>query len=106
MGGAISAPATRITAATFQINNAKLYAPVVTLSVNGNTKFLEHLKQQFRRTVSWSKYRSEIKTESKNNNLNCIVDPTFRNINRLFFFLSKMVTMIVREIILVSVICN
>ena len=31
-------------AATFQINNAKLYVPVVILSVNYNIRFLENIK--------------------------------------------------------------
>ena len=37
--------------------------------------------QGLRRTMSSNKYRSEIRTEPKNNKL---TDPTFRNINRLF----------------------
>ena len=51
------------TSATSQINNAKLYVPVITLSINNNINFLEHLKQGFRRTISWNNYRSEIRTE-------------------------------------------
>ena len=35
------------TGATFQINNAKLFVPVVTLSVKDNIKFLENIKQGF-----------------------------------------------------------
>ena len=31
--------------ATFQINNAKLYVPVVTLSIENNIKSLENVKQ-------------------------------------------------------------
>ena len=38
--------------ATFQINNAKLYFPVVTLSFNDNIKLLENIKQGLKRTVS------------------------------------------------------
>ena len=30
------------------------------------------------------KYRSEITTQTKSNNLDYLIDPTFRNINRLF----------------------
>ena len=41
--------------ATFEINNAKLYVPVVTLSANNNINFLENIKQGFKRTISWSK---------------------------------------------------
>ena len=48
--------------ATFQINNAKLYAPLVTLSINNNIKFLENIKQGFKITNPWNKYRSETKT--------------------------------------------
>ena len=46
------------TGATFQINNAKLYVPVVTLPINDNIKFLENIKQGFKKTKSWNKYRS------------------------------------------------
>ena len=55
--------ATLTTGPTVQINNAKLYIPVVTLSINNNIKFLENIKQGFKRTISWSKYRSEITTQ-------------------------------------------
>ena len=37
--------ATTTTSATFQINNAKIYVPVVTLSMNDNIKFLKIIKQ-------------------------------------------------------------
>ena len=73
-----------ITGATFQINNAKLYVPIATLTMNDNSKFLENIKQGFKRTIYWNKYRSEITTQPKNNNLDYLIDPTFRNINRLF----------------------
>ena len=46
--------------AKFQINNAKLDVTVVTLSVNDSIKFLENIKQVFKRTISWNKFRSEI----------------------------------------------
>ena len=72
------------TSATFQINNAKLYVPVVTLSKNDNIKLLENIKQGFKRTISWNKYRSEITTQPNNNNLDYLIDPIFRNIKRLF----------------------
>ena len=77
------------TSATFQINNAKLYVPVVTLSINDNIKFLENIKQGFKRTISWNKYRSEITTQPKNNNLDYMIRLTCRNTNRLFVLLFK-----------------
>ena len=73
-----------ITGATFEINNAILYVPVVTLPINDNTKYLENIKQWFKRTISWNKYKPEIKTQPKNNNLDYLIYPTFKNINRLF----------------------
>ena len=72
------------TGATFQINYAKLYLPVVTLSINDNINFLENIKQGFKRTTSWNKYRSEITTQTENNNLDYLTDPTFTNINEMF----------------------
>ena len=68
----------------FQINNARLYVPVVTLSINDNIRFLENIKQGFKGTISWNKYRSETTTQTKDNNLDYLIDPKFRNINRLF----------------------
>ena len=65
------------------MNNAKLYVPVVNLSINDNIKFLENIKQGFKRTNSSNKYISEITTQPKYNNLDYLIDLTFRNINRL-----------------------
>ena len=55
---AINAP----TGAIFKICDAKLFVPIVTKN----------------------KYRSEMSNETKNNNLNCLIDPMFVKINRLF----------------------
>ena len=66
------------------INTTTFYAPVVTLSINGNITFLENLTKGFKRTISWNNYRSEITQEPKNSNLDYVIDPTLRNINRLF----------------------
>ena len=80
----LAVAAIQTTGATFQINNAKLYVPVVTLSINDNIKFLENTKQGFKRTISWNKYVSEITTQPKTKNLDYMIDPTIRNVNRLF----------------------
>ena len=93
------------TGATVQINNAKLDAPVVNLSINDNIKFLENINQGSRRTISWNKYWSEITMQPKNNNFDDIIGPTIRNIDRLFV-LSLMVTMIPREICLINITCH
>ena len=83
------ADATLTTGATFQINNTKLYVPLVALSVNDNINFLKNIKQGFKRRISWNKYRSKITTQPKNNNLDYLIDPTFRNVNTLFVLLFK-----------------
>ena len=66
------------------ITSTKRYVLVVTLFINDNIKFLENIKQRFKRAISWDKYRSEITTQPRNNNLDYLIDPKFRNINRLF----------------------
>ena len=72
------------TGATFQINNTKLYIPVVTLSINDKIKFLENIKQRCKRTISSNKCRSEITAQTKSNNCDYLIDRTSRNTNRLF----------------------
>ena len=67
-------PSTSTTGATLQINIIRLYVLVVALSINHNIKFLKHFKQGLTRTVSWNKYRSEIKTQPRSNNLDYIID--------------------------------
>ena len=61
-----------------------MYAVVVTASSEDDNKLLEQLKTGFKRTVKWNKYRSEISNQTKNNNFNYLIDPTFTNVNRLF----------------------
>ena len=72
------------TNATFQITDTKLYVPVVTLSTEDDNNFLEQLKSGFKRTIKWNKYRSEMTNQTKTNNLNYLIDPTFNKVNRLF----------------------
>ena len=79
--------ATVTTEAIFQINNANFY--IGTLSVNSNMKYLKNIQQGFKKTISWRKYRSEITTQRRNNNLDYLINLIFRNINRLFVFSLK-----------------
>ena len=74
----------KITRVIFIITSTKPYVSVVTLSINDNIKLLKNIKQGFKRTISWNKYRSKISTQTKNGYLDYLIDPTFRNINRLF----------------------
>ena len=72
------------TNAVFSITDTKLYVPVVTLSTEDDGKFIQKLKTGFKRTVKWNKYRSDKSNQTKNSNLNYLLDPTFNKVNRLF----------------------
>ena len=70
--------------ATFAITDTKLYVPVVTLSTQENTKFLQQLKSGFKRVINWNKYLSKPELLAQNPNLNHLVEPSFQGANRLF----------------------
>ena len=72
------------TNAIFKITGTKLYVPVVTLSTEDDNKLLEQLKTGFKRTIKWNRYGSEMTSQTKTNNLNNFIDPTFNKVNRLF----------------------
>ena len=67
-----------------KIKDTKLYVPVVTLSAEDDNKLLEQLKLGFKKTIKWNKYRSEMSNQTKNNNLNYLIDSTFTNVNTLY----------------------
>ena len=71
------------------INSTKFYVSVFTLSKSNNIEFLENLKQGFKRTIYWNKYRSEVTKQPKSNNLDYVTNPIFKNINRLFVLLFR-----------------
>ena len=86
------ADATLTKGETFKINNTKLYVPVVTLSKNDNIKFLDNIKQIFKKTISRNKHRPEITTQPKNNNLDYLIDLHLEILTGCLFFRLKMVT--------------
>ena len=72
------------TALEFKIKDTKLHVPVVTFWKENDTKLLEQLKSGFKKTIKWNKYKSQMTIQLQNNNLNYLLDQTFRNVNRLF----------------------
>ena len=68
----------------FAITETKLYVSVVTLSSEDNAQLLQQLKSGFKRTISWNKYESSIKTFAQNRYLNYLINPNFQGVNRLF----------------------
>ena len=71
-------------AGTFAITDTKFYVPVVTLSTQENTKFLQQLKFGFKRVINWKKYLSKPELLAQNPNLNHLVETSFQGVNRLF----------------------
>ena len=70
--------------ATFAITDTKLYVPIVTLSTQKNTKFLQQLNSGFKGVINWNKYLSKPELLAQNPNLNHLVEPSFQGVNRLF----------------------
>ena len=71
-------------AGAFAITDTKLYVPVVTLSTQENTKFLQQLKSGFKRVINSNKYLSKPELVAENPNLNHLIEPNFQGVNRLF----------------------
>ena len=69
---------------TFTITETNLYVPVITLSTQDNAKLLPQVKSGFKRTISWNKYLSKPKLWAQNANLNHLIKPSFKGMDRLF----------------------
>ena len=51
---------------TFQINDTKLYVPVVALSTEQNKNLLEQLESGFKRIINWNKYLTKTTNRAQN----------------------------------------
>ena len=69
---------------SFQINDTKLYVPVVSLSTEENIKLLKQLESGFKRTINWNKYLAKTTNQAQNRYLDFLTDPIFQVVNRLF----------------------
>ena len=54
------------------------------MPLKDNIEIFENKKLSFKRTISWKYFKSLRTTQTKNNNLDYLIDQTFRNINRFF----------------------
>ena len=70
----------------FEINNTKVYIPVVTLLSQKKAfeKLLKKLESGFKRRINWNKYHSEKSSRAQNRYLNVMIDPSFQGVNRHF----------------------
>ena len=70
---------------TFTITDAKLYVPVVTLSIEDNAKLTKLLNEGFKRSVYWNKYKViPNKTYNQSDYIRELLDASFQGVKRLF----------------------
>ena len=76
--------------ATFKITDAKLYVPIVTLSVEGTAKLSKFLGEGFKRPVYWNKYKVidnkvvEIAADNGDKYIRELLDSSYQRVKRLF----------------------
>ena len=86
----VNADATGADSATLEVTDAKLYVPVVTLSVEGNVKLIKHLNKGFKRPVYWKKYKIignkviEIAAANAEKDIRELLDSSYQGVKRLF----------------------
>ena len=70
---------------TFTITDAKLYVPVVTLSIEDNAKLTKLLSEGFKRSVYWNKYKVIPNKEyNQNHYIRELLDASYQGVKRLF----------------------
>ena len=74
-------------AGTYAITDTNLYIPVVTSSIQDDTKLLQKLKSGFKRTINWNKHQSKLTIQEWNQYLDFLIDPSLQRVNRLFVLL-------------------
>ena len=73
-------------ALTFTITDAKLYFPVVTLSIEDNERLSKLLSEGFKRPVYWNKYKViPNKTYNQNHYIRELIDASYQGVKKLFF---------------------
>ena len=71
-------------ATTFAIADTKICISVMTLSTQDNTKLLQKLKSEFKRTINWNKLQSKVSTQAQSQYLDYLVDPRFQRVSKNF----------------------
>ena len=81
---------TAATTATFTITDAKLYVPIVTLTVEDNSKLSKLLNEGFKRSIYWNEYKVtpnriiEIAVANDMKHIIELLDSSCQGVNRLF----------------------
>ena len=74
---------------SFEINDTKLYVPVVTLSTQENIKLVKQVESGFKRTIYWNMYLAKTTNQARNRYFDYLIDPSFLGVNRLFILSLK-----------------
>ena len=75
---------------TFEITDAKLYVPIVTLSIEDNAKLSKLLGEGFKRSIYWNKYKVidnrvvEIADNNEEKYIRELLDSSYQGVKRLF----------------------
>ena len=81
---------TAATTATFRITDAKLYVPIVTLSIEENSKLTKLLNEAFKRPIYWNEYKVtshkivEIADANDVKHIRELLDSSCQGVKRLF----------------------
>ena len=84
------ANATGTDSATFQMTDAKIYVPIVTLSAEDNAKLSKLLSEGFKRSVYWNKCKVihnivvSIKRANEETYIRELLDSSYQGVKRLF----------------------
>ena len=71
--------------ANFEITDAKVHVPIVTLSTKDSVNLINQLSEGFRRSVYWNNYQSKpAKVIEKVKNLYELLNASFQGVKRLF----------------------
>ena len=76
--------------AIFEITDAKLYVPIVTLSADNKAKLSKLLSKGFKRTVYWNEYKItdnevvEIAADNEEKYIRELLDSSWQGVKRLF----------------------
>ena len=68
----------------FIIADTKFYISVVILLTQDNVKLLKQLESGFKIIINWNKYQSTVTKDSRDKNLDILINSSFQGVNRLF----------------------
>ena len=76
--------------ATFEITDAEIYVPIVTLSTEDNSKLSKLLREEFKRSIYWNKYKVtdnrviEIADNNEKKYIRELLHSSYQVVKRLF----------------------